>query len=157
MKRYFILGILCTYPLAAHVAAHANNAKSLCNKLKPVVADLMKQTPIEVDYMTTLTGAQAMYFTNRCLLNYNYVLNADVFLKEMMDANSLSKEESISFLNTEEGINTVKSVFGDIAKNAASAYFQPFSKIKGVTITYSYSFDNPKIPSLVVRVMENKT
>ena len=153
MKRYFILGLLCTYPLAVH----ANTAKSVCNELKPVVADIMKQAPIEVDYMTTLTGAQAMYFTNRCLLNYNYVVDADVFLKEMMDANSLSKEENISFLNTDEGINTVKSVFGDIAKNAASAHFQPFSKIKGITITYSYSFDNPKIPSLVANVMENKT
>jgi hypothetical protein len=129
----------------------------VCNELKPVVADIMKQAPIEVDYMTTLTGVQAMYFTNRCLLNYNYVVDADVFLKEMMDANSLSKEENISFLNTEEGINTVKSVFGDIAKNAASAYFQPFSNIKGITITYSYSFDNPKIPSLVANLIENKT
>ena len=151
MKRYIFLAAVS----ALSTSVQAITPKNVCDQLKPVVADIQKQVPMAVDYMTTLTGAQAIYAAEQCMLNYNYVVNADSLIADMMQANDLSKEENLAFLQTEEGLNTMKSVFGDIAKNAASAHFQPFANIKGISITYSYSFDNPKIPSVVAPVMKN--
>ncbi|KPV98277.1 hypothetical protein AN214_00038 [Pseudoalteromonas sp. P1-9] len=152
MKRYFISTLFVF--LSCNV--FAQDAKQVCNELKPVVMDLQKQSPIDVDYMTKLIGVQAIYAVNRCLLNYNYTINSESFLNEMMQTNNQTKEQNVSFLQTQDGLNTMQSVFDGIAKNAANAYFKPFINIKGVTITYSYSFDNADIPSVVATVMENK-
>lgn len=152
MKKYFIVGLFAVLSLDVL----ANEAKKVCEELQPAVADLQKQAPLAVDYMTKLTGAQAIYAVNRCLLNYNYIVDSEHFLKEMMEGNELTKAENLSFLQTEDGIKSVESVFGDIAKKAANAHFKPFLSIKGITITYSYSFDNTKIPSVVATVLDNK-
>jgi len=152
MKKYFI----STLFVLLSSNTFAQDAKQVCNELKPVVTDLQKQIPINVDYMTKLIGVHAIYVTNRCLLNYSYIINSESFLNEMVQTNNQTKEQNVSFLQTQDGLNTMQSVFDGIAKNAANAYFKPFINIKGVTITYSYSFDNADIPSVVATVMENK-
>lgn len=151
MKKYFIAAAL----VIVSANTLANEAKNVCKELEPAIADLQKQAPINVDYMTKLTGAQAIYASRRCLLNYNYIVDSEHFLKEMAQGNELTKEENLNFLQTEDGVKAVESVFGDIAKNAANAQFKPFLNIKGITITYSYSFDNTKIPSVVATVLDN--
>lgn len=151
MKRFSMVLML----LVSSFSANAITAKEACEELKPVVKDMQSQTPMDIDYMTTLTGAQAIYAASACLLNYNYVIKSDVLLKEMMDTNDLSIEENLDFLMTEEGKETLQSIFDNIASNAAQTAFQPFAEIKGMKITYFYAFDDQKIPSVMATVMEN--
>jgi len=133
----------------------AMDAKAVCEQLKPVVAELRTQLPQDVDYMTKLTGVQAIFLSGNCLLNYTYVVSASHFLEEMAAENQLSTEENLELLQTEDGINAVRSVFSDMAKNAAATHFAVFTTIPKIKITYNHSFDNPKIPSQNTVVLDN--
>ncbi|MCB5228038.1 hypothetical protein JAO78_014585 [Alishewanella sp. 16-MA] len=146
----FALGLVCYQSLAA-------TPQAVCKSLQGAVADIQQQAPIAVDYMTTLTGAVALYSSsnNRCLLNYNYVIKAETFLQEMMAENQLTLAENVDVLKSDEGIASIQEVFNGFAKDAAKMHFQPFSGIAGITIHYSYRFDDYGIPGVVAVVMEN--
>lgn len=133
----------------------AMDAKAVCEQLQPVMTELRAQLPQDVDYMTKLTGVQAIFLSGNCLLNYTYVVSAKHFLQEMSAENQLSAEENLELLQTDDGINAVKSVFSDMAKNAAAAHFAVFTTIPKIKITYSHSFDNQKIPSQTTVVLDN--
>ena len=136
--------------------AHATSAKDACNELKKPLAELQSQLPMDVDYMTKLTGTQVIYANSQCLLNYTYVVSAQHFLKEMADSNQGSDEENLAHLASAEGIQAVQSVFGNLAEKAASAHFATFAKISGMKITYTHTFDHPQIKSVVSVVMDNQ-
>lgn len=136
-------------------SVHADTSEKTCEVLKPLVAGLQKQAPIEVDYMTTLTGVQAILLIDKCYLNYNYVINSEIFLKEMSETNDLSKEDNIAFLVTSKGRQVLQDMLDKQAGNAAKTHFTAFSKIRGMYISYNYSFDDVSFPSIKAIVMNN--
>mgnify|MGYP005994533379 CR=1 FL=1 len=138
------------------VSAYATTAKQACDELKPVVKDLQAQAPMDIDYVTTLTGVQVFYVSNICILNYSYVLKTTKFLDDMAKQNELSIDENLAFLKTEDGVAALQGSFDDIAKNSANTNFKDFKEIKGMHILYSYSFDDTEVPTIRATVMENE-
>lgn len=137
------------------VHAMAMDAKAVCESLQPVAQQIRAQLPQDIDYMTKLTGVQLFYVNNNCMLNYNYVVASRHLLDEMAAENGHNEEDNLAFLLTDEGESTLKMVFGELAGNAASVHFAPFTEIKGVKITYTHAFDNTKIKPVVSTVMDN--
>lgn len=138
------------------VTANATTAKQACDELKPVVKGLQTQAPMDIDYVTTLTGVQVFYVSNLCVLNYSYVLKTAKFLDDMVKQNELSLDENLTFLKTEDGVAALQDSFDDIAKNSANTNFKDFKAIKGMHILYSYSFDDTEIQSIRATVIENE-
>ena len=152
MKKHF--GFLLAGIMSAQ-CAFAATSKQACGALENVVKEIQAQTPMDVDYMTTLTGAQAIYAGGRCLLNYSYVIKSDFLLKDMMKENDLSKEQNLAFLATDDGALVLKNILGEQAKNM-SAQFESLSNVKGMKITYTHSFDDAAIKPVVSVVMNNE-
>lgn len=134
--------------------AYSATSKQACDILKGVVADLQEQVPMSVDYMTTLTGVQAIYASGRCLLNYTYVVDSEILLKEMMMENELSREENLFFLKTDEGRETLEQVVNSLAQNAAPQ-FESLSNVKGMKVTYMHTFDNFELKPIVSTLLQN--
>lgn len=151
MYKAIVLALSCLIA----TAVHASPAKEACDQLKKPLAELQSQLPMDVDYMTKLTGTQVIYASGQCLLNYNYVVSSKHFLKEMADSNQRSDEDNLAQLATTEGIAAVQSVFAGLAEKAATAHFAAFAKISGMKITYTHTFDHPQIKSVVSIVMDN--
>lgn len=138
------------------VSVHATTAKQACDELKPIVKDLQAQSPMDIDYATTLTGVQVFYISNICILNYSYVLKTTKFLEDMAKQNELSLDDNLAFLKTEDGVAALQESFDGIANNSANTNFKDFKQIKGMHILYSYSFDDTEVPSIRATVMENE-
>lgn len=151
MKNIFVMAFM----LFVSAQSLAMTSKDACDELKPVMIELQAQTPMVVDYVTTMTGVQVIYASKICFLNYSYVINTEAFVKDMMSANELSEEENKAFLRTPEGKATLQDTFDQLAKNAKDSHFQPFKEIKGMSISYSYSFDDVNFPSIKAVVLEN--
>ena len=148
------IGVLLAGLISAQFS-FAATSKQACDLLQNVVKDIQKQAPMDVDYMTTLTGVQAIYTSGRCLLNYSYVIKSDFLLKDMIKENGLTKEENLAFLATNDGAEVLKNILGEQAQNM-SAQFESLSHVKGMKITYMHSFDETAIKPVVSVVMDNK-
>ena len=151
MKLVFTLLALTLLPFGVS----ALDAKTVCEQLQPVVSQLRTQLPQDVDYMTKLTGVQALFVSGNCLLNYNYVVSSAHLLQEMAAENQQSDDENLAFLQTEQGVSSMKSVFSELAVNAATTHFAVFNQVRGVKVTYSHSFDNTQIKPVVSVVIDN--
>ncbi len=109
---------------------------------------------MDVDYMTTLTGVQTFYASETCFLNYNYVIKTSHLLKEMVEENAMSEEENLAFLKTSEGEAALQNSFDGIAKNSVGR-FGALKNISGMTVTYTYSFDDISIQPVRSFVIKN--
>ena len=147
--------LVMAFMLFVSAQSLAMTSKDACDELKPVMVELQAQTPMVVDYVTTMTGIQVIYASKTCFLNYSYVIKTEAFVKDMMSANELSEEENKNFLRTPEGKVTLQDTFDQLAKNAKDTHFLPFKEIKGMSITYSYTFDEVNFPSIKAVVLEN--
>ncbi|MCC1496784.1 hypothetical protein [Alcanivorax sp. 1008] len=141
--------------LSVSISARAMDAKAVCKELTPVIAELQQQTPITIDYMTVLVGVQAIYISGRCYLNYSHVLNTNVFVKEMASENTLSFEENFEFLQTQEGETLLRDAISELAINFSDINLAAFKAVKGMSVTYSYSFDDAAIKPVRVTTIDN--
>ncbi|WP_404340425.1 hypothetical protein [Pseudoalteromonas mariniglutinosa] len=151
MQKMVIVILMTVLP----VCAWANTSEAICKELKAVTKQLQQQTPMEVDYMTTLTGVQSIYVGDTCHLNYNYLVKSRILLKEMQEANSLSLEDNLAHLQTEEGRSSLQSSFDSIAQNSAKANFAEFRNVKGMQISYYYTFDDLELQAIKAWVLKN--
>ncbi|BDY05745.1 hypothetical protein [Ferrimonas sp. YFM] len=149
MKKFSLILLLTVLSFGSY----AKTAKEACKVLKGVAAELQEQIPLKVDYMTTLSGVQALYVSKSCMLNYMYIIDTDQLLKEMVAENELTREENVAFLKTDEGFSNLEQVLGQIANNAKDR-FEVFTEIKGMKITYTYTFDDLSFKPITALVLD---
>ena len=147
--------LMCALLLGCTSSAMAMNAKQACDELKPVVKELQQQTPVEVDYITSMTGVQALYAGGQCLLNYNYMIKTQGFLQDMQNENELSFEENLAFLKTEEGVATLQQSFDAVAAQSAQLNFKQLQDIKNLKVSYTYSFDDTSLSMIKAMLIDN--
>lgn len=149
MKNLLIFTLL----LSISFIACADSAKQVCDSLQPIVKQIQDQLPIKVDHVTDSIGIQSLYVSETCFVNYNFLIDTDGFAAEIAEADESTKEV-LSFLKSEEGYKLSKSIIGKMARDAASVAFGILSNQNGVRITYTYSFDNLDVQSIIVVVLD---
>ncbi|NOI66904.1 hypothetical protein [Vibrio sp. 99-8-1] len=139
---FFLLALMASKSMG-------NTSKDICNSLKPEVSVLQEQLPIRIDYVTSLIGVQAIYLSSTCLINYNYLVDTEVYVKDVSKHAGLTMEESIEWLKTDEAYASMKENFTVVATGAVDSTMTELKKYKGIKILFNYSFDDLSITPVI--------
>ena len=94
------------------VRSYAVTTEVACYEIQKISKQMQPQFPISIDYATNLIGLAAIYAGSVCIVSYSYVVDADVFLNEMIKENGLSLQANIEFLvELSSGISSGKFYF----------------------------------------------
>jgi len=123
--------------------------KEECMLLDKQINSLRDQLPIEVDFVTTMTGVQALYLNSKCTLNYNYVVDTPRYAEAMIEDNDSEVEENLRWLETKEGRAALKDSIAEIARQSGKLMVEQSPTMKNYRIIYLYSFEEADIAPIV--------
>lgn len=89
-----------------------------CDALTAELKPVQEQLPIQLDYMTQLTGFSTMKLASSCLVNINYVFDEDMFVDEMVKGaeGRWTEAQAIDFAQSEQGRTILKGLFRGMAE-----------------------------------------
>lgn len=125
-------------------AASANLSETQCAQIQQEFEPMKKQLPLEVDYMTTITGLSAVQMSSNCLVSFTYSYKEDVMVEEVVEGSqgALDFNQALAFLKSEEGRNILKTIlrqqaeaiFSDLGANAPGIKYQMSYKSDGTNL-----------------------
>lgn len=126
----------------------ATSGKSLtelqCDSVKTEFAALQDQIPVQIDYMTSITGMSAMMGSEKCLISFSYSFKEDVMIDEVVEGagGSITEDEAIELLVSEEGRSILKTTL----RTQAEAIFEDLgSEAPGMQYNLKYQSDGPNL------------
>ena len=86
----------------------AQITKDICKTFNDEFLDINSQLPMQVDYATKLIGLNAMFTNNTCFIHYEYLVNENIFLRNMVKSLSksnvkTSEQELIALYQSNKG------------------------------------------------------
>ncbi len=93
--------------------SQAGDIKNLCNVLASKFNELNKSLPISIDHMTKYTSGSAYYLSGKCNINYNHLIDTDLFIREL-------KEGALDTIISQEELDSVKSKFPTLSDEEIS-------------------------------------
>lgn len=111
-----------------------------CDAVKAEFSALQEQLPVQIDYMTSITGMSAIMGTESCLISFVYSSREDIVVDEVVKGaeGELTEDQALAFLQSNEGRNVLKTTL----KAQAEAIFEDLgSKAPGLRYHMTYHFD----------------
>lgn len=119
-------------------------SEAQCAQIQEEFEPMKKQLPLEVDYMTTITGLSAIQMKSNCLVSFSYSFKEDVMVDEVVKGSkgALDFDQALAFLKSEEGRNILKTIlrqqaeaiFSDLGANAPGIKYQMSYRSDGVNL-----------------------
>ena len=156
-KSYLILVCVLFVSLLASSGCSRNTPQDSCDSLRKITNDINKQAPIRLDYVTTATGASAIYGGGICTVTFSKIIDEKVFIDSILTAQHGSSTSSmaaqqrinvINWLNSPEGQEYFQQAFNQVLPDAA----RTMPRGPGIEAYHLITFDRGGVHPLRIKV-----
>lgn len=131
--------------------------KQDCVELSNILTQNFKgQLPIDIDYATQLNGINAIYFSNKCNINYVYYVNLEAIISVVAREQELSYDDTKAWFVSDKGVqlmtNETKKTAKDIGKHELVSKLK--DNYKHWTLNATYIFDMDEYSTITLKILE---
>lgn len=144
--------------LLASFGCSRDPAETTCNSLRKMTDEINQQAPVKLDFVTTATGASAIYGGGVCTVTFSKTVNEQVFidaiLASQVGAHTKQRNSSgqrtaiVNWLNSSEGQTYFHSAFNQTLPEAARAMLRN----PGIETYHLITFDQGNVKPLRIKV-----
>jgi hypothetical protein len=143
--------------LLASSGCSRNIPEDSCNSIRKITNEINRQAPMRLDYVTTSTGASAIYGGGICTVTFSKIIDENAFIDATLTAQLGSSTSSmaaqqrinlINWLNSPEGQVYFQRAFNQILPDAA----RTMPRGPGIETYHLVTFDRGGIKPLRIKV-----